>query len=141
MPIGVCLARGDAANVLVAGTHGSTFGGNPLACAAALAVLDTLEEDRLIERAAELGNRIVERFRMRLEGANHIDDIRGKGLMIGVELSHPCTDLVAAAMSKGILLNVTTDKVVRLLPPLILTDAQADELVDTLSELIGESAP
>lgn len=141
VPIGVCLARGDAANVLVAGTHGSTFGGNPLACAAALAVLDTLEEERLIERAAELGDRIVERFRMRLQGANHIEDIRGKGLMIAVELSHPCTDLVASAMSKGILLNVTTDKVVRLLPPLILTDEQADELVDTLSKLIEESAP
>ncbi|MEE9254468.1 MAG: aspartate aminotransferase family protein [Pseudomonadales bacterium] len=141
MPIGVCLARGEAANVLVAGTHGSTFGGNPLACAAAMAVLDTLADDGLIERAAELGDRIVERFRMRLEGANHVEDIRGKGLMIGIELSHPCTELVVGAMNKGVLLNVTTDTVVRLLPPLILSDAQADELVDTVSELILESSP
>ena len=141
VPIGVCLARGEAANVLVAGTHGSTFGGNPLACAAALAVLDTLEEDGLIERAAELGERIVERFRMRLEGANHVEDIRGKGLIIGVELSHPCPELVVAAMEKGVLLNVTADSVVRLLPPLILSDAQADDLVDTVAELIAESSP
>jgi acetylornithine/N-succinyldiaminopimelate aminotransferase len=140
MPIGVCLARGAAADVLVAGTHGSTFGGNPLACAAAMAVLDTLEEERLIERAAQLGERIVERFRTRLNGANHIDDIRGKGLMIAVELSHPCAELVSAAMERGILLNVTADKVVRLLPPLIMSDEQADDLVDRLSELILESA-
>lgn len=141
VPIGVCLARGAAANVLIAGTHGSTFGGNPLACAAAMAMLDTLEEEHLIQRAEELGERMQTRLRTRLEGANNVEDIRGKGLMIGIELSHPCGELVASAMSRGVLLNVTAEKVVRLLPPLILNDAQADEIVDVIAALILESAP
>lgn len=137
VPIGACLAKGAAAEVLGPGTHGSTFGGNPLACAAALAVITTLEKENLTERAAALGERLLKEFQERLGNTKGIKDIRGLGLMIGIELDRPCGDLVGAAlMLGGLLINVTTDNVIRLLPPLILSDEQADELTATLSGLI-----
>ncbi len=136
VPIGACLARSIAATTFQPGNHGSTFGGNPLACAAALAVLDTLEADGLIERAETLGRRIVDRLRASLEGNNAVVDIRGKGLMIAVELREPCGGLVTTALTEGVLINVTRDNVVRLLPPLTLTDAEADELADRVSRVI-----
>jgi acetylornithine aminotransferase len=136
VPIGVCLARGIAADVFQPGNHGSTFGGNPLACAAAEAVLDSLEEDKLIDRAAELGNRLLEGFRAALAGDNRVVDIRGQGLMLGIELDVSCTSLVAKALDEGLLINVTQDKVIRLLPPLILSDAEADDLVARVSGLV-----
>jgi acetylornithine aminotransferase len=138
VPIGACLARGIAATTFKPGNHGSTFGGNPIACTAALAVLDALEHDGLIQRAGELGERIVERFRTALDGDNRVVEIRGKGLMIGVELAQPCAHLVKQALAKGLLINVTHERVIRLLPPLILTDAQADELVDRVCAHIRE---
>ncbi|MFP6836701.1 MAG: aspartate aminotransferase family protein [Pseudomonadales bacterium] len=137
MPIGACLARGKAAEVLQRGNHGSTFGGNPLACAAAHAVLDSLIDDGLIERAEHLGHRIVAGLQTALKGNNHVVDIRGKGLMIAVELGRPCTGLVAEGLDAGVLINVTKDNTVRLLPPLTLTDQQADELVALVSGVIG----
>ena len=137
MPIGACLARGKAAEVLQRGNHGSTFGGNPLACAAAHAVLDSLIDDGLIERAEQLGHRIVAGLQTALKGNNHVVDIRGKGLMIAVELGRPCTGLVAEGLDAGVLINVTKDNTVRLLPPLTLTDQQADELVALVSGVIG----
>ena len=136
MPIGACLAKGDAAKMLVAGTHGSTFGGNFLASAAANAVLDELVDGGLIERAAELGQRMLARFRERLVGNNRVKEIRGKGLMVAVELNAPCTQLIGAALDAGLLINVAVDTVVRLLPPLTMSDAEADAIVDGVASLI-----
>ncbi len=136
MPIGACLARGKAAEMLVAGTHGSTFGGNFLACAAANVVIDELTDGGLIDRAGELGERMLDAFRARLHGNNRIQEIRGKGLMLAVELNRPCTELVGAAMDQGLLINVATDTVVRLLPPLTMTDEEADTVVDKVVDLI-----
>ena len=136
MPIGACIARGAAAEVLVAGTHGSTFGGNFLACAAANAVLDELTEGGVTERAAELGERMVAAFRSRLAGNNRVREIRGKGLMLGVELNEPCPTLVADALAAGLLINVAVDNVVRLLPPLNMSDAEADQMVAMVADLI-----
>jgi acetylornithine/N-succinyldiaminopimelate aminotransferase len=138
VPIGVCLARGAAAQVFRPGNHGSTFGGNPLACAAGIAVLDTLEKDGLIDRAAALGERMLRRLRAALAGDNRVVDVRGRGLMIGLELSTPCGELVTRALSKGLLINVTHERVVRLLPPLILSDAEADAIVDGVVDLVRE---
>jgi acetylornithine aminotransferase len=137
MPIGACLARGPAAEVLQPGNHGSTFGGNPLACAAANAVLDSLIDDNLIARAGELGTRIVEGLGAALKGNNRVVDVRGKGLMIAVELSEPCTELVAKGLEAGVLINVTKENTIRLLPPLTLTDNEADTLVLLVSGLVN----
>ena len=136
VPIGVCLARGAAAELFQPGHHGSTFGGNPLACAAAHAVLDTLERDNLIRRAAELGERIVSGLRGALVGNNLVKEIRGKGLMIAIELNEPRPGLVQAGLEAGVLINQIGEQVVRLLPPLILTDAQADDLVVRVAALV-----
>ena len=136
MPIGACMAKGVAAQMLVAGTHGSTFGGNFLASAAANAVLDELVEGGITERAAELGERMLARFREGLQGNNRVREIRGKGLMVAVELNEPCTQLIGAALEAGLLINVAADSVVRLLPPLTMSDAEADEIVDAVIGLI-----
>jgi acetylornithine/N-succinyldiaminopimelate aminotransferase len=136
VPIGACLARGAAATAFGPGNHGSTFGGNPLVCAAAHAVLDAIEEDGLLERAATLGDRIVAGLRERLKGNNGVREVRGKGLIIGIEMSDPCAHLVAAGMAAGVLINVTRDNVVRLLPALTMTDAEADELVERVARTI-----
>jgi len=136
-PIGACLARGEAAEVFKPGTHGSTFGGNPLACAAALAVIETIETEQLCERAAELGDWMRNAFRQEFEGASYIHDIRGKGLMIGIELNQPCNELAILAKVKGILINITGEgRIVRLLPPLILSDSEASLIVGVISKLI-----
>ena len=137
VPIGACLAKGAAAEILVPGTHGSTFGGNPLACAAANSVIDTIEKENLMERATTLGGHLLNGFQERLKQQEGVKEIRGCGLMIAIELDRPCSDLVGAALMLGkLLINVTADSVVRLLPPLVLTDEQADELVATLSGII-----
>ncbi len=136
-PIGACLARGEAAKVFQPGNHGSTFGGNPLACAAALAVIETIETEQLCERAAELGDWMRNAFRQEFEGASYIRDIRGKGLMIGIELDQPCNELAVLAKVKGILINITGEgRIVRLLPPLILSDSEASLIVGVISKLI-----
>jgi acetylornithine aminotransferase len=136
VPIGACLARGIAAEMLTPGRHGSTFGGNPLACAAALAVVDTLEQQALTERAEKLGQRLVNGFLFRLGGRPGIAEIRGLGLMVGIEFERPCAELVGIALEQGLLINVTAERTLRLLPPLILTDAQADDLVERLSSIV-----
>jgi acetylornithine aminotransferase len=138
VPIGACLARGKAATLFTAGMHGSTFGGNPLVCSAALAVLKTLEQDDLIAQAQTKGEKIVAAFRKKLLANPQVIDIRHKGLMIGIELAEPCAALVAAAQQQGLLINVTNDKVIRLLPPLVIKNKQIDFLVTTLSSLIQE---
>ncbi len=136
VPIGACLARGKAARVLSAGNHGSTFGGNPLACSAALAVLATLDAENLIEQAAQKGDSICAGFNKQLQGNAHVVDIRHKGLMIGIELDRPCAELVQAALQQQLLINVTNEKTIRLLPPLIIDEQQIAQLVTTLSALI-----
>lgn len=136
VPIGACLAKGKAATIFTAGNHGSTFGGNPLACSAALAVLATLDAENLIEQAAQKGNAISAAFKERLSGNAHVVDIRHKGMMIGIELDRPCTELVQAALQEKLLINVTGEKNIRLLPPLIFNNQQILQLVETLSTLI-----
>jgi acetylornithine/N-succinyldiaminopimelate aminotransferase len=136
VPIGACLARGKAATVLTAGNHGSTFGGNPLACSAALAVLATLDAENLIEQATQKGDAISAAFKERLRGNDSVVDIRHKGMMIGIELDRPCAELVQAALQQRLLINVTNEKTIRLLPPLIINEQQITQLVETLSTLI-----
>ncbi len=138
VPIGACLARGAAAQVLTTGAHGSTFGGNPLACSAALAVLAVLDEDHLIEQAEQKGNIICSGFAERLQGNSHIIDIRHKGLMIGIELDKPCAELVKLALQQHLLINVTNETTIRLLPPLIIDKQQINLLIDILSILIDD---
>ena len=138
MPIGVCLARGEAANLFQPGNHGSTFGGNPLACAAALAVVETIEQGLLCDRAKELGNRILDNFRKQLEGNNRVKEIRGKGLMIAIELNQDAPDLVSEALKNGLLINVAQGNTIRLLPPLTMSDEEADSLSEMVSALIAK---
>lgn len=138
MPIGVCLARGKAAEVFKPGNHGSTFGGNPLACSVASRVVQEIVDNHLCDRAGELGERMLGKFRERLAGLNNVKDIRGKGLMIGIELDTPCGELVGRALEKGLLINVTADKVIRLLPPLIISNEEADRICDIVSSLVEE---
>jgi acetylornithine aminotransferase len=136
VPIGACLARGAAANVFQPGNHGSTFGGNPLACAAALATLDAIEEEKLIDNARVRGEAIRSGLRQALAGVHGVIDIRGEGLMIGIELDRPCGELVAVAREAGVLINVTADSVIRLVPPLIYGAAEADALVTAVSGIV-----
>ena len=138
VPIGACLAHGAAAEVLGVGNHGSTFGGNPLACAAATAVIATIEQDKLVARAEALGNKILADLADALEGVAGVEEIRGCGLLIGIELDRNCGDLVMAALEQGLLINVTADRIIRLLPPLIMSDEQSDEMVEILSGLIKQ---
>ena len=138
VPIGACLAAGKAAGVFKLGSHGSTFGGNPFACVAALTTLAVIEQDGLMENALRLGDRIRSRLSVALAGIDAVVEIRGDGLLIGIELDRPCGELVQLALDAGLLINVTADKVVRLLPPMILNQAEADELVTKLAQLIRE---
>lgn len=136
VPIGAVALRGPAAGILKPGHHGTTFGGGPLVCAAALAVLDTIETDGLLEHAHMVGQAMKARLDTALGSMSGVKEIRGQGLMIGIELDRPCGELVTKAMHNGLLINVTRDKVVRLLPPLILTMQEADMLLDILIPLI-----
>lgn len=138
MPIGACLASGKAAEVLQPGTHGSTYGGNPLACNTALAVTQIMETEKLEQRAATLGTKILNEFQASLENVEGVTEIRGKGLMIGIELDRPCGELVSKGLEAGILINVTANSVIRLLPPLITSDNEADQIVSITSKLITD---
>jgi len=136
VPIGACLARGAAAEVFTPGSHGSTFGGNPLACAAALATLQTIEEEKLLDNARVRGEAIRSGLRAALAGVHGVVDIRGEGMMIGIELDRPCGELVAVARDAGVLINVTSDTVIRLVPPLIYGEAEVDALVTAVSGIV-----
>ncbi len=138
VPIGTCLAAGPAAGMFKPGNHGSTFGGNPLACTAALATLDIIAGENLMANATAMGDFIRDGFRARLEGVAGVREIRGKGLMIGIELEHPCDELVEHALEAGLLINVTDDDVIRLLPPLTIKRDEAELLVATLTPLITD---
>jgi acetylornithine aminotransferase len=140
VPIGTCLAAGDAARLFTPGKHGSTFGGNPLACAAGLETLAIIEDDGLMQNAIVIGELIRESLRERLAGTPGVKDIRNAGLMVGIELDFPCNELVAQALEAGLLINVTADTVVRLLPPLIYTPEHVQHLVEKLAPLIADFA-
>lgn len=135
-PIGACLARGIAAQLFQPGHHGSTFGGNPLACATALSVVETLFNDGLIERAQKVGQMLLKEFQLALGKADYIESIRGKGLMIGIELKEPCRPLMELALGQKLLINVTSERVVRLLPSLIITDEEAELMLAKVCKLI-----
>ena len=137
VPIGVCLARGEAAELFVPGNHGSTFGGNPLACAAAHAVLDVIEEEDICGKAKLQGQRIVDGLRTALAGNNSVTEVRGLGMMIAVELNNDAPSLVSDALEDGLLINVTQGNIVRMLPPLNLSNEEADELVSKLATLLN----
>ena len=136
VPIGACLARGAAAEVFKPGNHGSTFGGNPLACAAALATLDAIETEGLLENVRVRGEAIRAGLRQALDGVHGVIDIRGEGMMIGVELDRPCGELVGVARDAGVLINVTADKVIRLVPPFIYGDAEVAALVESVARVV-----
>jgi len=138
VPIGACIANGKAAELFQPGNHGSTFGGNPLTCAAASAVVDTIAEEKLCQRAAQSGERIINAFKSQLSDVNGVKAIRGMGLMIGIELDRDCPELVALALQQHCLINVTAGHVIRLLPPLIMSDEQADTVVNTVCALVKD---
>jgi acetylornithine aminotransferase len=136
VPIGACLAHGKAANVFKPGSHGSTFSGNPLVCRVGLTVIDELEKGKFADRAAKLGKSLLAKLKETLGPIAGVKDIRGRGLMLAVELDRPCKELLQMALDRGLLINVTADNVIRLLPPLILTDNEADILVRELASAV-----
>ena len=138
VPIGACLAGAKAANVFAPGNHGSTFGGNPLACRAALATLKVMQDEQLDQRAAELGQYFVTQFKQKLGSLNGVDDIRGQGLLLGIELNKDCGELVKQALAKGLLINVTAGNVIRLLPPLVTSQAEADQIITIVTQLVQD---
>lgn len=137
VPIGACMAKGKAATLLTAGKHGSTFGGNPLVCSVALAVLNTIENENLCQQAADKGDAIQQAFTEQLKNNKHVLEVRNKGMMIGIQLDVPCTELVAIALAEGLLINVTGATTIRLLPPLIINKEQIELLVSKLSVLVN----
>ena len=136
VPIGACLVAGSAVGVLQAGNHGSTFGGNPLACSAALAVLEIIEKDGLCQHVTRLSDEMLQSFKNKLGDRDGIKDIRALGFMFGIELSIPCGDLVRLALAEGLLINVTADKVIRLVPPMIINAEEAELIVEKVSKLV-----
>jgi acetylornithine aminotransferase len=136
VPMGACLARGVASKVFKPGNHGTTFGGGPLACVAALTTLDVIEKDGLLDHAARMGEVIQGGLRRELAGVAGVKEVRGMGLMIGVELDRPCGEIVKRALAAGLVTNVTADKVIRLLPALVIKEEEAKQLVALLVPVI-----
>jgi len=138
MPIGACLVAGAAMNILEPGNHGSTFGGNPLACRVALTVLETIENQALLDNVDQINDQIMKGFKQKIATIDGVKEIRSAGFMFGIELTKPCAELVKNALAKKILINVTADNVIRLLPPLVLNKNEAKDLIDLVSELVIE---
>ena len=138
VPVGACLAAGAATGTFGPGNHGSTFGGNPLACVAGLTTLEVMEQDQLLAHAEQLGQFFRQGLDTALQGVKGYQETRGRGLMIGVALDKPCSELVKLALAKGLLINVTADSVVRLLPSLVMTQDEAQQLMDILCPLIKD---
>lgn len=136
VPIGACLARGSVARLFEPGHHGSTFGGNPLVCAAALTTLAIMDEEGLLKNAEIQGARLKQGLQQGLAGVAGVVEIRGQGLMLGVELDRPCGELVAQALKAGLLINVTSEKVIRLIPPLIIKSEEVDQILLQLLSLV-----
>lgn len=135
-PIGACFVHGKAKDLFQPGNHGSTFGGNPVACAAGLATVNTIIDQGLEQTASERGKLLKQGLRDELSACEHVLDIRGEGLMLGIELDMPCAELVSQAAEQGLLINVTAEKVVRLLPPLIFSEGQVQQVIETLAPLV-----
>jgi len=138
MPIGACIAAGKAAEVFQPGNHASTFGGNPLACRVANEVVSVLTEQKLDQRAAELGEMMFTKFTENLSEVDGVTEIRSAGMMFAIQLNRPCTELVKAALDQNLLINVTADSVIRLLPPLIITNEQANTIVEKITSLVTQ---
>ncbi|MDO9012412.1 MAG: aspartate aminotransferase family protein [Gallionella sp.] len=138
VPISACLAAGAATATFKPGNHGSTFGGNPLACVAGLTTLNIVEQDQLLAHAEQLGQFIRQGFATALQGVKGVIELRGQGLMIGIELGKPCGELVKQALARGLLINVTADNVIRLLPPLVMSQDEAQQLLDILCPLVKD---
>ena len=136
MPIGACIANKTATQLMEPGKHGSTFGGNPLACSAGIATLNAIEKESLINNAAEQGLLITNILKKKFKNNKNIVSIRSMGLMIGIELTIPCSEIVNIALEKKLLINVTADRVIRLLPPLIINKTEAKMLSDRLIDAI-----
>lgn len=144
VPIGACLANEKAGGIMQPGNHGSTFGGNPLMCATASAVIDTIRSDMLVDNAKQLGDYMLKSFTEKLSAIDSVTEVRGLGLMIGIELDnnqlkHDCTEFVKLALDKKLLINVAGGNVIRLLPPLIIDQQHADTIIATVSDLIISS--
>ncbi len=137
-PIGACLAGEKASNVFQPGNHGSTYGGNPLACHVASTVIEIMQNMDAKKQATETGNYMLEQFQIKLENQKAVTHIRGKGMMMGIELDRPCTELVSIAAKQHLLINVTSGKVIRLLPPLIFSKTEADKTIEIICELIND---
>jgi acetylornithine aminotransferase len=140
IPVGAVVAHGIAAETFKPGNHGTTFGGNPLAMRAGLTTIDVMEEDGLLENASVMGSLIMDGMRRELAGVDGVVEVRGSGLMIGIEMARPCGEVVAMALKAGLVLNVTADSVVRLLPPLIFTREHSELTVATLAPILREVA-
>ncbi|MEO5692224.1 MAG: aspartate aminotransferase family protein [Usitatibacter sp.] len=138
VPVGACLARGEAAKVFKPGNHGTTFGGGPLVSVAALTTLEVIEKDGLLKHASDMGALLKSELQRGLAGVDGVRDIRGEGLMMGVELDRPCGDIVKLALAAGLVTNVTADKVIRLLPPLVIKDTEVKLLAAMLVQVIRD---
>lgn len=138
VPIGACLAKGTAAEVFKPGNHASTFGGNPLVCAAAIEALKVIADENLLDHATKLGDFMRDRLKKQLADVTGVVQVRGQGLIIGIELSVPCGELVKKALEKKLLINVTSDKVIRLLPAFVMQQGEAEQVVDITCLLIKE---
>ena len=138
IPIGACMTKKNVADLFVPGSHGSTFGGNPLACSASLTTIEIIEKNGLCKNAAKLGHYMIERFNEKLSSSEFVKEVRGKGMMIGIELTIPCSQIADLCLKKKLLVNVTSDSVIRLLPPLILDHDQADTIIDTVVDCVKE---
>src|SRR5690606_22059109 len=136
VPIGGCVGAKRATGVFKPGNRGGTSGGGPLACAAACTTLEVMEKDNLLANAAKQGEALRAGLRSALGGVSGVVEIRGMGLMVGIELDRPCGELVKQALAKGLLINVTSEKVIRLLPPLIINDAEIAQVVSILGPLV-----
>ncbi|MGH8740143.1 MAG: aminotransferase class III-fold pyridoxal phosphate-dependent enzyme, partial [Burkholderiales bacterium] len=135
VPVGACVVGGRAKGVFKPGNHGSTFGGNPLAMTAVVTTLDTMREEQLLDNAAKVGGIISRGLGAALGGAKGVSEVRGMGMMIGVEFDEPCGELVKAGLEAGLIINVTADKVVRIMPPLVMSEAEGAEVVRRLVPL------
>ncbi len=140
IPVAACLARGAAATTLTPGSHGSTFGGSPLACRTALTVLQQMQALELGPHAHRIGTTMLDAFDRQLGNHPRVAEVRGRGLMIGIELHDPATDVRDFALEHGVLINVTRERIIRLLPPLIIDRQQADQIVETVVEGIRAGA-
>ena len=136
MPICACIAKGKAANVLQPGNHGSTYGGNPLACAAAVAVIDSIESEDVHANVKARSEQMRSAFTTRLIGNGLATELRGTGLMIGIVVKQDCPQLIKEALGLGLLINVTSGNVIRLLPPLNISQQDADQVVNLVCQLV-----